>query len=46
MADIKTDGYWCVICGKFLGADEDGVIIHDDVPHPEAMTFDDEELPQ
>ena len=40
------DGYWCVVCGKFLVADEVGAIIHDDVPHPETMAFDDEESPQ
>ena len=39
------DGYWCVICGKFLQS-VDGVIIHDDIPHPEDMTFDEEDNPQ
>jgi len=39
-------GYWCVVCGRHLTADEDGVIVHDDVPHPENMTFDEEEIPQ
>lgn len=39
-------GYWCVVCGRHLPADEDGVIVHDDVPHPEDMTFDEEERPQ
>lgn len=39
-------GYWCVVCGRFLAADEDGLIIHDDVPHPKTMTFDEEERPQ
>ncbi len=42
----STDGYWCVACGRFLPADECGVIVHDDVPHPENMTFDEEERPQ
>ncbi len=37
-------GYWCVVCGRFLPSD-DGVIVHDDVPHPD-MTFDEEERPQ
>ncbi len=41
-----NDGYYCVICGKFLPADEHGVIVHDDVPHPVDMDFGDEEKPQ
>ena len=40
------NGYWCVVCGRFLPADECGVVVHDDVPHPDNMTFDDEEHPQ
>lgn len=43
---MNNDGYYCVVCGKFLDADDDGVIVHDDVPHPIDMTFDDEEKPQ
>ena len=39
-------GYWCVICGRLLPADEDGVIVHDPVPHPEDMTFDEDKRPQ
>lgn len=39
------EGYWCVVCGRFLPSDE-GVIVHDDVPHPENMAFDDEDKPQ
>jgi hypothetical protein len=40
--DIKPDdGYWCVVCGRFLPA-VDGVIVHDNVPHPKDMTFDEE----
>ena len=41
-----TEGYYCVVCNKFIEADEDGVIVHDDVPHPENMTFDEEDSPQ
>jgi hypothetical protein len=45
-ASIKIEnGYWCVICGRFLEA-QDGVITHDNVPHPDNMTFDDEDKPQ
>lgn len=40
-----TDGYWCVVCQRFLQA-IDGIVAHDDVPHPETMKFDDEERPQ
>jgi hypothetical protein len=42
---MSDDGYWCVVCGRFLPSD-DGVIVHDDVPHPSDMTFDDEATPQ
>lgn len=45
-AGVYPGGYWCVVCGRFLTADEDGVIVHDDVPHPDGMTFDEEERPQ
>jgi hypothetical protein len=41
-----TDGYWCVVCGRFLEADDDGVIVHDAVEHPIDMTFNDEENAQ
>lgn len=41
-----NEGYYCVVCGKYLEADEYGVIVHDDVPHPETMTFDEEDNPQ
>ena len=40
------NGYWCVICGRFLPANDDGVIVHDDIEHPADMAFDDEEKPQ
>lgn len=45
-SDDSPDGYWCVVCGRFLLADKCGVIVHDNVQHPENMTFDDEEHPQ
>jgi len=38
----RTDCAWCY--DQSL-PDEDGVIVHDNVPHPE-MTFDEEERPQ
>ena len=43
-AGLCPNGYWCVVCGRFLPSD-DGVIVHDDVPHPD-MTFDEDERPQ
>ena len=39
-------GYWCVVFGRFLPADDLGVIVHDAVPHPETMTFDDDQKEQ
>ena len=41
-----NDGYYCMVCGRYLEANEDGVIVHDDVPHPPEMDFADEEKPQ
>jgi hypothetical protein len=42
----REEGYYCVVCGRYLPADEHGVIVHDDVPHPADMDFGDEEKPQ
>ena len=39
------EGYWCVICGRCLPVD-DGVIVHDNIPHPIDMFFDEQENPQ
>lgn len=39
----ENNGYWCVVCGRFLEADEIGVIMHDEVPHPDSMTFEETE---
>ena len=36
------DGYWCVACKRWLPA-VDGVVVHDDIPHPVDMNFDDDE---
>jgi hypothetical protein len=41
-----SDGYYCVVCGRFLLANEHGVIVHDDILHPQEMDFADEEKPQ
>lgn len=40
----NAHGYWCVICGRRIIPDDDGVILHDEVRHPEIMRFDDELL--
>ena len=46
-AELLTDdeGYWCVVCERLLPR-VDGVIVHDEVPHPDDMTFDEQEKPQ
>ena len=41
-----SEGYYCVVCQRYLEADEHGVIVHDDITHPESMTFDEEERSQ
>lgn len=38
----EMNGYWCVICMRFLPS-IDGVVIHDDVIHPDNMTFEETE---
>lgn len=38
----ELDGYWCVFCGKFLESQE-GVIVHDDVTHPDPFPWEYEE---
>ena len=40
------NGYHCVVCGRSIEADEYGVIVHDDIPHPPGMDFAEEEKPQ
>jgi hypothetical protein len=42
---MGDDTYWCLYCGRELVAD-DGVFVHDDVPHPEYASFDEEGRPQ
>ena len=41
-----SDGFWCLWCGRYLEADDDGLIVHDDVEHPPNTTFDEEDRPQ
>lgn len=40
------DGYWCVVCQRFIEADEFGVVVHDDISHPITTMFDEEDNPQ
>lgn len=44
--EAMKEGYYCVICGRLLPADEHGVIVHDDIEHPQEMDFGDEENQQ
>lgn len=37
--------FWCIYCNKELPVDE-GVVVHDDVPHPVDMDFSEEDRPQ
>ena len=37
--------YYCVICARGLPI-VDGVVVHDNVPHPEHLTFDEDEVTQ
>ncbi len=39
-------GYWCVVCGRYLLSDDFGVIVHDNVQHPDYMLFYEDENPQ
>lgn len=41
----EDDGYYCVVCGRYIEV-VDGVIVHDDIPHPMSMDFDEEDNPQ
>ena len=40
--------YYCVVCGPCLKmlCEDGNVTVHNLVPHPEDMTFDEEERPQ
>jgi len=39
-------GFTTATCKKLLLADEFGVIVHDDIPHPPDMSFDEDKKPQ
>lgn len=38
--------YWCIYCQRALLVDEDGIVVHDAVPHDPNATYDEEEKPQ
>lgn len=43
---VDMRGYWCVVCMRFVPIEEDGAVVHDDIPHPIHMTFDDDRMMQ
>lgn len=47
-ADTESTVYHCVVCGPCLRfeSDDAAVTLHNEVPHPDTMTFDEEESPQ
>ncbi len=48
-ADDGATVYWCVVCGPCLReqvAEDCHVTVHNDIPHPQDMTYDEEEKPQ
>lgn len=46
--DESTTVHYCVVCGPCLRLldDECDTTVHNNVPHPYDMTFDEEENPQ
>lgn len=39
------DGTWCVVCGRYICADVNGLMVHDPVPHPITMLiYNDDEI--
>lgn len=45
----ENESYWCVVCGREIIPkifENGNVYVHDDIPHPENMTFDEDERPQ
>ncbi len=45
MDSDNKNSYWCVVCQREI-ENIDGVFVHDDIPHPDDMTFDEHEKPQ
>lgn len=43
---VQMKGYWCVVCMRFVPREEDGALVHDDVPHPDTMAFDEDRVMQ
>lgn len=44
-AELGVDTYACLYCRREL-VTTNGVFVHDDVPHPEYVSFDEEGRPQ
>lgn len=42
----NDEGYACVVCCRLIEPDDTGVMVHDEIPHPINMIFNDEEQPQ
>lgn len=45
-ASVEMNGYWCVVCMRFIPREEDGALVHDNIPHPPLMAFDDDRVMQ
>ena len=48
-ADETTTVHYCVVCGpclRLLHGDDEYTTVHKNIPHPDSMTFDEEENPQ
>lgn len=46
---MSEDAYWCVVCGRAIEPEQyedTNVYVHDNIPHPETMAFDEMENPQ
>lgn len=46
---VATSVYYCLICGPCMRehiSEDDTITIHDDVPHPPDLEFDEEERMQ
>ena len=39
---LTERSYWCVVCRRRISSDKYGVFMHDDIPHPFSMAFDDD----
>lgn len=42
----EQPAYWCVVCMRPILSDHEGLYMHNQVPHPLNMLFDEEDNPQ